>query len=140
MAILVLHKQTGIRYVLIGTGYGAYSSSNSSLFGGDLFPNEEHGEIQLAALSDSNGCIIWLPTEELQVMEIDGVAVGKLLTASSGSPGEKAWKLPSDPSPIESVHANEAETEPCPACGQRVLEDVRECPSCGLTLINDESV
>src|SRR5690606_24414019 len=97
MAIIVLHKPSEIRYVLVGTGYGAYHSTNSGFLGGDLFRNEQFGEMQLAALCDSSGCISWLPTEELQVLEVDGYRVDRLLSISPNKTGIKSWVLQMNP-------------------------------------------
>ncbi len=80
MATIVLHKETGKRYVLIGTGLGAFKSTRPSFFGGNLFPNEEEGEIPVAAVSDENGEIIWIYTNELEVLEIDGKTIKELLS------------------------------------------------------------
>lgn len=75
MATIVLHQRTGDRLLLIGTGYGAFKSSRPSAFGGTMFPTEEEGRIRAAAVCDSNGQIKWILTEELIVVEIDGVDV-----------------------------------------------------------------
>jgi len=72
MATIVLHKETGKKYVLIGTGLGAFKATRPSFFGGNLFPNEEEGEIPVTALSDENGKITWIYTSELEVLEVDG--------------------------------------------------------------------
>lgn len=138
MATIVLHKPTGKHYVLIGTGFGAFSSRSSSFLGGDLFPNEEYGEIQTAALSDAEGCIIWLPTENLQVLKVDGKHPGEFLEQSLSETAafnescedELSGERKGDQPPI--VY------EQCPACGHRVLADVQQCPSCELTLISKE--
>lgn len=75
MATIVKRKRSGERYVLIGTGYGYYKSQLPGLIGGTLFPREDAGEMMLAAVSDRNGRIEWLPTEEFVVTEVDGKPV-----------------------------------------------------------------
>ncbi|MBS4031246.1 MAG: hypothetical protein KGZ63_07500 [Clostridiales bacterium] len=72
MATIVLHKETGKQFVLIGTGYGAFKASRPSFFGGNLFPHDEEGQMPLAAVCDKAGTIYWIYTEELKVIEIDG--------------------------------------------------------------------
>ena len=81
MATIVRHRETAKQYVLLGTGFGAYKATRPSFFGGNLFPNEESGEIPVAAVSDQEGNVIWLYTEELQVVEVDGVPIRDLFTS-----------------------------------------------------------
>ncbi|MFE5323670.1 hypothetical protein ACFQ88_33795 [Paenibacillus sp. NPDC056579] len=121
MATIVKHKQSGKTYVLIGTGYGAYKAMLPGVFGGSLFPQEESAEIPLAAVSDRYGNMVWMLTEELLVVEVDGRPVGDYFQNVSDRP------IP---------HENAEET--CPACGFRVAATARECPSCGLTLMMEE--
>lgn len=130
MAIIVMHKPTGERYVLIGTGFGAYKSRSPSFLGGNMFPNEEYGELQMAALSDARGNIVWMPTEQLQVLVVDG-----------NDPAELLATLQSDrnASSGDSNHEEPTVYERCPACDYLVKSNESECPSCGLTLISNES-
>jgi hypothetical protein len=79
MAIIVLHKDSGKHYVLIGTGYSFFKDSRPSFLGGSLFPHEEEGELKCAAISDENGTISWAQTDELEVIEIDGVRIREIL-------------------------------------------------------------
>lgn len=130
MATIVLHKPTGECFVLIGTGFGAYSSSSPSFFGGNLFPNKEYGEVECAAVSDAAGTIRWLPTEELQVLEVDGKSPEEWLQALRNKP----YRLNSEGSADEPDEAESQEEETCPACGHRVRANARQCPSCELTL------
>ncbi|WP_079914572.1 hypothetical protein [Paenibacillus sp. 32352] len=123
MATVVRHKESGKTYVLVGTGYGAYKAMLPSVLGGSLFPHEESAEIPLAAVSDRYGNIIWMLTEELQVIEIDGQPVQSF--------------FPDEPA-LQYQHAAEVLDEACPACGFRVTSITKSCPSCGLTLLPDE--
>lgn len=75
MAAIVIHRGSGERYVLLGTGFGAYKSSRASVFGGNLFPHEEEGIMMMAAACDSSGTIFWFKTEELKVIEVDGMEI-----------------------------------------------------------------
>lgn len=75
MATIVLHQKSGKRLILLGTGYGAFKSSRPSFFGGNLFPNEEEGQMALASVCDRNGRIEWVYSDELVVVEIDGEKV-----------------------------------------------------------------
>ena len=91
--------------------------------GGTLFPHEEEGELECAAVSDEFGEISWIQTNELRVFEIDGVGIGEILRLYANS---------NQSSNTESDLTGNC----CPACGIGVnLKDI-ECPSCGLRLID----
>lgn len=79
MATIVVHKDTGKYYALVGTGYSFFKDSRPSFLGGALFPHEEEGELMCAAISDEQGEISWVQTNELEVIEIDGVRIGEIL-------------------------------------------------------------
>lgn len=83
MATIVLHRKSGRRFVLLGTGFGAYKSARPSVFGGNLFPREEEGRMPLAAVCDKNGLIEWFYTDELIVEEVDGQKVADITQISS---------------------------------------------------------
>lgn len=79
MAIIVRHLKNGQEYVLLGAGFGAYKASRPSFFGGNLFPNEEEGTYRMVAVSDSNGKINWVYSNDLEVVEVDGVGIRDVL-------------------------------------------------------------
>ncbi|MDP5273874.1 hypothetical protein [Chengkuizengella axinellae] len=124
MATVVLHKPSGKRYILLGTGFGAYKASRPGFLGGDLFPHEEQDEIPVASVSDEFGNIQWVYTDELIVVEVDGKSIG-----------DYAEKLIVHKKPIKQENIIEYET--CPACNSRIHSEQMECPSCGLTLIDE---
>ncbi|MBC8080583.1 MAG: hypothetical protein H7X86_09570 [Gorillibacterium sp.] len=124
MATIVLHKPSGVHYVMVGTGYGAYKALRPSFLGGALFPHEESDEIPVAAVCDEHGNLQWYLTDDLQVVEIDGAPISRVFAR------------------IRQTQKREIEAsvtlETCPACGSKVRSSQKECPSCGLTLILDE--
>lgn len=124
MSIIVLHEPSNKKYILLGTGFGAYKAQRPSILGGNLFPHEEAGEIPVAAVCDENGVIQWFYTEELKVLEINGYAINlfkdRLRNDSSRQKDE------------------EEAYEQCPGCNEKVRNTDYECPSCGLTLIDKE--
>jgi hypothetical protein len=126
MATIVQHKQTGLRFVLIGSGFGARKAIMPSLFGGSLFPREEGQKIPVAAVSDALGNIMWLFTKDLQVVEVDGVRI-----ADYFKKGQAAFTL-------KPGAGAQNEEEICPACQFRVSTVTKECPSCGLTLMSED--
>jgi hypothetical protein len=78
MATIVRDIESGKVYVLIGTSYTYYKDSGPSFLSGDLFARNER-VFCLAALSDERGMMRWLPTEQLKVVEVNGVKVDDVL-------------------------------------------------------------
>ncbi|MBM7613789.1 hypothetical protein [Alkaliphilus hydrothermalis] len=72
MATIVKHIESGHRYILLGTGYGAFQSDNFRFF------SEREGQIEAAAVCDNQGTIKWFNTCDLQVVEIDGQPIGEI--------------------------------------------------------------
>ena len=73
MATIVEYTKNGKRYVLLGTGFGTYKSAHSGFLLGDWFPTVDEGQITMAAVCDASGKIRWAHTDELIVVEVDGV-------------------------------------------------------------------
>ena len=84
MAVIVRHAETGDRYILLGTGYGAYRATRPSLFFGALAPVEEEGKLEVAAICASDGRIGWAYSQQLVVVEVDGKPPAEVL---KGAPG-----------------------------------------------------
>jgi ribosomal protein S27AE len=128
MATIVLHKPSQVKYLLLGTGYGVYRSRLPGVIGGSLFPQTDEGEIPVAAVCDRSGNMLWLLTEELLVLEVDGKPV-------------EAWFGPDSSQVPESAEYGsvQLEYELCPGCGSRVASSAKECPSCGLALLVEET-
>lgn len=120
MPIVVLHKPTEKHYILVGTSYSYFKDSRPSAFGGTLFPHEEEGEFEMAAVCDENGKITWLESRELIVIGIDKFSPSEILQNYKKS-GETV---------------NDDTLEECPGCGFQVKSTDAVCPSCGLTLIS----
>ena len=79
MATIVRHISSGQRYILLGTGFGAYKATRPSLFFGNWAPAEETGQVTTVAVCNAQGQIGWIHSDELEVVEVDGVAPGELL-------------------------------------------------------------
>jgi hypothetical protein len=50
MATIVQSKRDGKNYVLLGTGFGAYKATRPGVFFGNLIPDEDEGQITMAAV------------------------------------------------------------------------------------------
>ncbi len=79
MAIIVEHKDSGKKYILLGTGFGAFKASRPSVFFGDWLPKEESGELTMVAVCDNQGQIGWISSEELTVVEVEGRRPAEML-------------------------------------------------------------
>ncbi|WP_088830247.1 hypothetical protein [Paenibacillus tyrfis] len=115
MATIVWHKPSGRKYLVLGPGFGAYKAQRAGLLGA------------VAAVCDRNGIIRWFPSDELQVLEVDGQPVSNWFESLA----DLDTPLPQD----DVCCAQAGAIEQCPACLTRVTAEERECPSCGLTLI-----
>jgi hypothetical protein len=79
MAVIVKHIESGEKFILLGTGFGAFKATRPSLFFGNLAPTEEAGQVTMVAVCNSQGQIGWIHSDELQVVEVDGKAPAELL-------------------------------------------------------------
>ena len=79
MAMIVKHKSSNGHFVLVGVGFGAYSSARPGAFFGDWLPAEKSGEITMAAVAFPDGRILWCDTKELELVSIDGQSVRDVL-------------------------------------------------------------
>ena len=79
MATIVEHTQTGERFILAGTGYGAFQSTRPSLFFGNWVPSEDSGDVAVVAVCNREGLIGWIDSTELLVVEVDGKSPQELL-------------------------------------------------------------
>lgn len=72
MSVIVKHKETESKYIMIGTGYGVMKDDKAKYFGHHLLHQDEEKLMKMAAVSDDQGNIYWYDTDELRVIEIDG--------------------------------------------------------------------
>lgn len=127
MAIIVRIKDTHKKYILLGTGFGAYKAVRPSLFGGDLIPHEEEGTIRSVAVCDSKGDIIWIDSNNLQVIEVDGVKISEI----------ELFEVERKEEELNRIHEEELNSEVfCPACGTKINGNETCCPGCGITFID----
>lgn len=124
MATVVRHKESRQVYVLIGTSYSFFKDSRPSFLGGALFPYEEEGVFNLAAVANKEGEIKWFATEELKVIEVDGRSMEEILSS---------YETEGTDRPID-----ESEADYCLGCDTKISVNDRECPSCGLVFIIEE--
>ena len=75
MATMVIHQHTGERYILLGTGFGAYQSKKPSWFFGNLMADTEEGQYAMVCVCNKDGKIGWLDSSEVVVESVDGQSV-----------------------------------------------------------------
>lgn len=123
MAIIVCHKKTNKKYILLGTGFGAFKAVRPSLLGGNFIPHEEEGNIKMVSVCDKNGNINWFYSNNLYVIQVDGINISeyKVLHERTTNKQDKV----------------EQDIEICPGCGNKVPLDKTVCDQCGLTLIDN---
>jgi hypothetical protein len=85
MSTIVRHNRSGKRYVVIGAGFGAYSSMKSHWLFGDLAAEKQSGEITVIAVCDDRGRIGWVDSDDLEVVEVDGRAPADVLGTARGA-------------------------------------------------------
>lgn len=79
MATIVRHTETGKRYVLLGSGFGAFQSKKPSWFLGNLVADTDEGQYALVCVCSSQGAIGWLESSEVTVESVDGQSVCEIL-------------------------------------------------------------
>ncbi len=127
MATVVMHKETGKHYILIGVSYSYFKDSRPGILGGNLFPYEEEGEFDVVAVCGDKGKIEWIQTKELSVIEVDNEKPNDILKRFICEDRSRCG-----------TDSNSNDNEMCPGCGQSITGRDKECSSCGLTLILDD--
>jgi hypothetical protein len=79
MATIVRHIKTGKAFILISASYSYFKDSRPGVFGGNLFPHVEEGEVDVVAISDVNGKIAWVLSDDVEVIEIDSKSLETIL-------------------------------------------------------------
>ena len=79
MSVIVKHIESQEKYVLVGTGFGAYLATRPSVFFGSLVPKEESGQVTMVAVCNREGLIGWIHSNELQVVSVDGRSPAELI-------------------------------------------------------------
>ncbi len=72
MATIVKHTPTGTRYILLGTGFGAFQSKKPNWLLGDLVADTTEGQYAMVCVCDKDGSIGWLESSEVVVETVDG--------------------------------------------------------------------
>ena len=79
MATVVKNVRTNSRYILLGSGFGAYQSKKPNWFFGDLMADTAQGQYAMVCVCDNNGKIGWLESSDVVVESVDGENVNDAL-------------------------------------------------------------
>lgn len=72
MATIVEDIETRYRYVLIGTGFGAFHAVTPGVILGNLAPTRETGEYTMVCVCDARGTMGWLYSDKARIVSVDG--------------------------------------------------------------------
>ena len=79
MATIVKNIRNNKRYILLGSGFGAYQSKKPNWFFGDLMADTDEGQYAMVCVSDAAGKIGWLESSTVVVESVDGRELESLL-------------------------------------------------------------
>ena len=77
MRIIVAHRETGARGLLIGTGFGAYQSERGSAFLAELNPVTKTGQYKTICITNPGGDFVWVNSADYRIVEINGESPGE---------------------------------------------------------------
>lgn len=79
---VVQHQQSGVYYLLLGTGFGAFATARPGLIMGNQMPIEKRGEYAMVCLCDATGAIGWMPSDAVKVLQVHGQTLNEALAAA----------------------------------------------------------
>lgn len=79
MATIVRNSKTDERFVLLGSGFGAYQSKKPNWFFGNMMADTDEGQYALVCVANAHGEIGWLESSDVVVESVDGQPVTSLL-------------------------------------------------------------
>ena len=81
MATVVRHIPTNKKYVLLGTGFGAFQSKSQNPILGNLMSDTTEGQFAMACVCDSQGEMLWVESTHLLIESVDGKTTNEILTS-----------------------------------------------------------
>ena len=79
MAVIVQHKKSKNRYVLLGAGFAAYKSTRPGAITGSWAPVTDGKEVRAVLVCDAAGATLWIESDALEVVSIDGQTAAEVL-------------------------------------------------------------
>ena len=118
--IIVEHKVSKCRYIMIGAGYGHARTSTPSLLFGRLKHSTTEDTHFMACLCDKTGDLAWCPSDDLCVLSLNGEAVTDcpgIATFEDHQKQQPNKSEPAEPEPMRCVKCDDILTSPvCPKC------------------------
>jgi hypothetical protein len=84
MATIAVHRESGVRYIVLGGGIRMFTPSHPSTASGRRTKELEPAKsvpMTMIALCDPNGAVVWFRSEEILVTEVDGASPTAILTS-----------------------------------------------------------
>lgn len=78
MATVVKHTDSRNKYILLGSGFGAYQSNKPNLLFGEYMFDIDEGQYAMVCVCDSEGKVGWIESSNVVVETVDGQAVQSL--------------------------------------------------------------
>lgn len=75
MATVVELKENGLKFLLVGTGFGHYKATERGFF--DMLIEDEN-ESPMVCICDSKGALYWTSSNNIKVVSVDGVFIEEL--------------------------------------------------------------
>lgn len=80
MTTIVEEIKTEKRFVLLGTGFGAYQSMKNNTMFGEIISEVDKGQFAMVCVSNNKGEIGWFESNEVKVVNVDGKSPHELLS------------------------------------------------------------
>ena len=84
MAAIAVHRETGIKYIVLGGGVRMFSPTHPLAAGSFVDPAARAAAkpvpVTMIVVCDAEGALVWFRSEELVVVEIDGAPPAAILT------------------------------------------------------------
>ena len=87
MATIVVYRPTNAKYILLGTGYGAYRAERPSPIFGNLASSTTQGSQETVCICDGDGNIGWVNSSDVYVNSVDGLSVREAFVQSDVAEG-----------------------------------------------------
>ena len=72
MATIIRSIESSETYVFLGSGFGMFQSKKPNWLFGDLLSDTDSGSLKLICACDQHGEIVWLNSDNVEVISIDG--------------------------------------------------------------------
>ncbi|MDA1263910.1 MAG: hypothetical protein O2816_02385 [Planctomycetota bacterium] len=82
MATILRHRESGERYILIGSGLGMFRSVKPHWFFGNMGQEKQEGVHPCVAVSDAAGKLRWFDSEDMELVSVNGMPPAEALAGA----------------------------------------------------------